>query len=97
MKFPEWLEKRLVWRRQSEENYNQPKQLKEIIYEESDCDSCGRCLVQPRSEFGRFNIKPYRHWRWQCNICRKYYNEQTGKFDMTPAELTNYMVEKNKS
>lgn len=95
--YPEWLNKRLCWKKPRADESGQFPTLKELLHEPGPCNDCNRYCEAKRVVHGRRHVQPYHHWRMQCNICRMYYNPTTKKFDLNGAAVRNYYVEKKKS
>lgn len=93
MNYPQWLKDRMVFKRPKEERQAETPVLDHIVYPPSACEDCGRMCDKPRTTSARKNQTPISHWRWQCNICRLYWNPETGAYDLNSASLREFWLE----
>ena len=94
---PNELKDRLIWK---EPRANSKDGEMHFPYVERivplPCDDCNQECENLRVVSSRRNIVPCVYWRSQCNICKYYYNPETGKFDLDQASLRKYWTDKNK-
>lgn len=60
------------------------------------CPDCDLTVDSDRRVHINLNVTPIPHWKQHCNKCRQCANPETGKFDMTSREVSQYYYFKNK-
>lgn len=85
MKFPKWLQDRLVFKMPSKEDYNSVPELAEIQYPLTKCEDCD-LQVGKRTVNYKKNHQPFTHWKATCSECKLCADPSTGKFTVTTTE-----------
>lgn len=93
MKTPNWVEKGLHLAHKPRKNgvlEQDPQVYNWIPYEKKTCSYCDKTVWEDRIECRKM-WTPTAHWRCKCVNCKRYYDYDTGKFDIA-YQNANYKI-----